>query len=232
MNKYSVNFEAVLPTEAIQREMPFWHHPGEDPDKKQINNGKRASCLRRNHNIKTLGDALDLTERLKDPAHEKSASCLCSECIDDRTTRSCKDPHMCVTAAADRMKHFLPKWVVKNTHTSVDAEQHPTAKDQDYEEARFISPKGIETLTQGLRALTNRKTEAKERPPTRVRRGLLGNNTPVSVTVHISSATHILPRTKKRAAAGTVYGINDSRNKGFRVPVDEDQTQYVAEILA
>ncbi|KAJ6559890.1 hypothetical protein B0H19DRAFT_1069610 [Mycena capillaripes] len=37
---------------------------------------------------------------------------------------------------------------------------------------------------------------------------------------------------RKRAAAGIIYGAEDSRNRGFQVPIDEDQTPYIAEILA
>ncbi|KAJ6524963.1 hypothetical protein B0H19DRAFT_1085082 [Mycena capillaripes] len=88
------------------------------------------------------------------------------------------------------------------------------------------------TTGTGIRVMTNRKSEARERIPKRTRRRLLDNNTPDSVTVHISSATHAPPRRRKTAAAGAVYGINDRRNKGFRIPVDEDQTPYVAEMFA
>ncbi|KAJ6526330.1 hypothetical protein B0H19DRAFT_857394, partial [Mycena capillaripes] len=135
MNKYGISFEAVLPTEAIRREMPFWHHPGETAGNKRSNNGKKANCLRRNHNIKTLGNALDLTGRLETPAHENSASCVCSDCIDDRTTRSCKDPNACVIAAADRMKCFLPKWVVEKPGEA-DTDERTANQDPENGEAR------------------------------------------------------------------------------------------------
>jgi hypothetical protein len=45
VNKYGVNFVTVHPSEEVQREMPLWHHPGEDPLKQQDNNGKKAKCL-------------------------------------------------------------------------------------------------------------------------------------------------------------------------------------------
>ncbi|KAJ6532431.1 hypothetical protein B0H19DRAFT_1187527 [Mycena capillaripes] len=144
--------------------------------------------------------------------HEKSVSCLCSECIEDRTTRSCKDPHACVTGTAAQ-------------------EQTQNTPGREDDETCFKPPKSIETLTQGLRVLTNRTNEAKERPPVRVRRRLIESNTTTNVTVHISNATHAPPQMRKRAAAGVVYGVNDNRNKGFRVLIDEDQTPYVAEIF-
>ncbi|KAJ6556300.1 hypothetical protein B0H19DRAFT_948005 [Mycena capillaripes] len=37
---------------------------------------------------------------------------------------------------------------------------------------------------------------------------------------------------RKRTAAGVFYGLEDGRNRGFRVPVDKEQTPYVAEVFA
>ncbi|KAJ7876991.1 hypothetical protein B0H13DRAFT_1893459 [Mycena leptocephala] len=37
---------------------------------------------------------------------------------------------------------------------------------------------------------------------------------------------------RKNAAAGIFYGVDDVRNKGFRIPVDEIQSPYAAEIYA
>jgi hypothetical protein len=45
VNKYGVDFATVYLSEEVQREMPLWHHPGEDPLKQQDNNGKKAKCL-------------------------------------------------------------------------------------------------------------------------------------------------------------------------------------------
>jgi hypothetical protein len=46
VNKYGVNFATIHPSEEVQKEMPLWHHPGEDPRKRQDNNGKKGKCLR------------------------------------------------------------------------------------------------------------------------------------------------------------------------------------------
>ncbi|KAJ6534158.1 hypothetical protein B0H19DRAFT_1185430, partial [Mycena capillaripes] len=161
--------------------------------------------------------------RLRDPANKKLVSCLCSKCIEDRITRGCKDPHACVTAAADCMRH---------TPGTAAQEQTQNTPGREDDETCFKPPKSINTLTQGLRVLTNRMNEAKERPSVRVRRRLIESNATINVTVYISNATHTPPRMRKRAAAGVVYDVNDNQNKGFRVPIDEDQTPYVAEIFA
>ncbi|KAJ7306716.1 hypothetical protein DFH08DRAFT_720738, partial [Mycena albidolilacea] len=53
LKKYGLRFETVHPSTELQRAMPLWHHPGEDPRKRQQNNGQKAKCLRRNHTALT-----------------------------------------------------------------------------------------------------------------------------------------------------------------------------------
>ncbi|KAF8184551.1 hypothetical protein K438DRAFT_2160889, partial [Mycena galopus ATCC 62051] len=110
MNKYGMEFATVLPPSEIMREMPLWHHPGEDPQKRQDNNGKKAKCLRGKHTASNVGHALDLAQRLRDPLHSSRASCVCDGCDDDRTERGCPNPHACAAAAASRLSQILPRW--------------------------------------------------------------------------------------------------------------------------
>ncbi|KAJ7757382.1 hypothetical protein DFH07DRAFT_691617, partial [Mycena maculata] len=111
LNKYGVSFETIHLSTKIQRGMPLWHHPGENTEKRQVNNGKVADCLRKNHTILTIGDGMDLAQRLEDPLHEDWALCECTACEEDRSVRGCDDPHQCAKAAASRLRRILPKWV-------------------------------------------------------------------------------------------------------------------------
>ncbi|KAJ6631978.1 hypothetical protein B0H10DRAFT_1670085, partial [Mycena sp. CBHHK59/15] len=110
LNKYGIGFETVHPSIEVQRKLPLWHHPGENHQRRQVNNGEKASCLRNNHAAKMVGDGVDLTQRLDDPAHEKQASCECVACEEDRTSRGCENPHACAKAAASRLGQILEKW--------------------------------------------------------------------------------------------------------------------------
>ncbi|KAJ6613689.1 hypothetical protein B0H10DRAFT_1805052, partial [Mycena sp. CBHHK59/15] len=113
LNKYGVSFGVVYPSIMIQRELPLWHHPGENHQRSQQNNGKKAKCLRNNHAKMTIGDGLDLARRLDDPQHDAHASCECDACEEDRTIRRCENPHACAKAAASRLGQILPKWIPK-----------------------------------------------------------------------------------------------------------------------
>ncbi|KAJ6612025.1 hypothetical protein B0H10DRAFT_1655234, partial [Mycena sp. CBHHK59/15] len=224
MDKYGVIFETVSPTEDIQRALPLWHHPGEDPTKTQKNNGTKAHCLRTKHGVKTLGKGVDLAERLKKNAHEKTTDCSCGDCIEDRTERGCKNPHACATAAIDRMKQIRPKWTDRSTPT--------WAADPEDDVVLFVPPKNTTSLAQGLRALTKRSNEAKERPVPRIRRRAEVATPPSGIKIYVNSAIHAPPRLHKSAAAGVFYGMDDVRNKGFRIPAKEEQSPYAAEMYA
>ncbi|KAJ6628309.1 hypothetical protein B0H10DRAFT_1778225 [Mycena sp. CBHHK59/15] len=111
LNKHGISFEMVNPSLDIQRELPIWHHPGEDSQRRQENNGQKAKCLREKHATLTVGNGMKMAQRLEDPLHENNALCECESCEDDRKARGCKDPNACVKAAASRLKQILPKWV-------------------------------------------------------------------------------------------------------------------------
>jgi hypothetical protein len=108
--KYGVNFATIHPSKEVQKEMPLWHHPGEDPQKRQDNNGKKAKCLRGKHAAITIGDGLEIAQRLNDPLHNPRALCACDRCDDDRM-KGCLNPHTCATAAASCLRQILPQWV-------------------------------------------------------------------------------------------------------------------------
>ncbi|KAJ7216114.1 pectate lyase superfamily protein-domain-containing protein [Mycena rebaudengoi] len=92
LNKYGISFETVQPSGEILRKLPLWHHPGENSQKRQENNGKMANCLRKNHDVLTVSDGMNLAQRLEDPLHYKRASCECDACEEDKETRGCENP--------------------------------------------------------------------------------------------------------------------------------------------
>ncbi|KAJ6542116.1 hypothetical protein B0H10DRAFT_1671118, partial [Mycena sp. CBHHK59/15] len=113
MNKYGVSFETSNPTNEMLRKLPLWHHPGEDGDKRQENNGKVARCLRRNHAALTIGEGVDVAQRLHNPLHANRKTCACDECEVDREVHGCENPHGCATKAASRLKQIRPRWIPK-----------------------------------------------------------------------------------------------------------------------
>ncbi|KAJ7222669.1 hypothetical protein B0H12DRAFT_1241099 [Mycena haematopus] len=225
---YGVVFKAVLPSEELQRKMPLWHHPGEDGDKRQTNNSARAKCLRATHAVRTVGEGVDTAARLQDPLHGNSPICPCDACEDDRA-RKCKNPHTCADDAGRRLDQLRPEWDPRKERA-----MRPADSDEPLEEDTkiFRSPREIESLGQGLRVITKREDEPKERPQPRINRRAVRVPPPPSAIVHIGSAVLARPNKAPRAAASVIYSLEDPKNKTFRMPEIWTQSTYVADVAA
>ncbi|KAJ7339152.1 hypothetical protein DFH08DRAFT_812546 [Mycena albidolilacea] len=212
--------------------MPLWHHPGQDPQKRQVNNGQKARCLRGKHAALTIGAGVDLGQRLDDPLHYRSASCVCDACEEDRTTRGCENPHACAIAAVSRLGQILPRWIPMPGGNEVSGPA-ATPPEEETNSELFTPPESIMVPTQGLRAMTRRQNEPMEHPDPPVRRQAVVIPTPATTTAYIAGATHTPPCSKKpSAAAGLFFSTDDIRNKGRCIPASGEQSQYVAELFA
>jgi hypothetical protein len=231
LNKYGISFETVQPSGEILRKLPLWHHPGENSQKRQENNGKMANCLRKNHDVLTVSDGMNLAQRLEDPLHYKRASCECDACEEDKETRGCENPQACVMAAAARLTQILSKWIPETSGVEAPVLE-ATPATQEGRTGQFVPPENITTLAQGLRVMTRRKGEPKERIDPLVRRRAAVEPAPTAVEIHIAGIVHAPSSRKARAAAGIFFKTDDSRNIGKRIPANADQTQYGAEIFA
>jgi hypothetical protein len=109
LNTYVFTFESVMPSVDLQRQMPLWHHPGEDKSVPQGNNGAKAKCLWTKHTILTVGEGVDSAARLLDPSHDKMATCPCDACDEDRE-KGCTDPHVCAEGASKKINLLHPEW--------------------------------------------------------------------------------------------------------------------------
>ncbi|KAJ7247217.1 hypothetical protein C8J57DRAFT_1080927, partial [Mycena rebaudengoi] len=226
LNKYGLKFETLNPSPTIQRQMPLWHHPGANRQKSQINNGEKADCLRRNHGALIVGDALALVQRLEDPLHSERVTCECDKCDDDRTISGCENPHACVMAAAARLGQIHPKW----TGEATAAEKTPETEGESSK--IFEPPERITTLAMGLRVMTRRPEEPQEREPAPARRRVIVEPAPDAAEIYIAGKVHAQAGGKARAAVGIFVKVGDNRNSGKCIPVNENQSQYAAELYA
>ncbi|KAJ7773687.1 hypothetical protein DFH07DRAFT_767627 [Mycena maculata] len=232
LNNYGLNFVAVNPSMEIQREMPLWYHPGKNPQKRQVNNGEKARCLRGKHVVLKVGDGMDLAQRLQDPTHEDIDSCECEACDRDRTVLGCENPHVCAKAVAARLNQILPSWIPgsgNNVRPNAAEEPRTIGDDTEY----LLPTKSISNLAQGLRVLTHRAGEPNERPDTPARRRRRADAPETAVTkVYIAGAVHAPPRQKAAAASGIYIGAENNKNQGKCIPVAGEQSQYAAELFA
>ncbi|KAJ7238109.1 hypothetical protein B0H12DRAFT_980126, partial [Mycena haematopus] len=107
---HGVTFDTLDPSAEILAKLPLFHNCGEDPEKTQINNSPACKCIRDRHGVLSIGQGLPLIERLLDEAHIPSKTCPCPACSEDRTSRGCKNPHLCAKAVERRFSSYLAKW--------------------------------------------------------------------------------------------------------------------------
>jgi ribonuclease HI len=98
--------------------------------------------------------------------------------------------------------------------------------------SRFLPPKCITELAQGLRVITRWDDEIKERPDPQVRRRAAAAPPPEEIKIYIAGAVHAPPSKKANAAAGIFIKTDDRRNKGRCLPAEGEQSQYAGEFFA
>ncbi|KAJ7803546.1 hypothetical protein B0H13DRAFT_1671666 [Mycena leptocephala] len=226
--KLGVTFAALTPRKEVLLELPMWHHLGEDPTKKYINNNARCRCLRSNHYAFKMGHALTISSRLSTADHEANTNCLCLDCCKDRTIRGCKNPHGCAVTACTKLDKILPHWdprlIVEDE--SSDSEEE---LDEDSDEIKiFRKPIRLDNLTDGFRIFTNQKIPAEEgdeAPPAR-------NMNICSSTISYAGATTRKDGEIVSAGAGLWVTESDPSNISIKIPIATAQTRQGAEVIA
>ncbi|KAJ6524025.1 hypothetical protein B0H19DRAFT_972426, partial [Mycena capillaripes] len=225
--KFGVKFDTTNPSKDIREMLPLWHHFGEDPNKRQLNNKPQCKCLRKNHRVYTVGEGLVVMARLDDPAHDTDRNCVCEACYDDRVKNKCKNPHSCATTVRMRLDQLLPEWDPRTPEVD-----HPSDSDEDESDSyTFKPPKGITSLTDGFRVFTNepREPELEEAaPPTRIEL----QEGEDQLVISLSGSTINSGLADARSGWALVHGIGDPRNEAGALPAPLEQTTSNAELVA
>ncbi|KAJ7912022.1 hypothetical protein B0H13DRAFT_1614009 [Mycena leptocephala] len=221
-------FDIINPSFELRKQLPLFHHFGQDPTLIQRNNTAPCTCLRNNHNVRTTGEGMSVMARLQDNQHRLSPSCQCLACAEDRRVRGCNNPHSCARTVGSRLDHLLPKWDprrLSNDDTYENTEEH-------LDSTIFIAPKQIRTVSEGFRVLT--KAGARETTTPVVYGPRQRNTLPSEIPVKIFISGTIIqnPEGIKSAGSGIWYGTNDDRNIALHMPEYTPQSSASAKIHA
>jgi hypothetical protein len=74
---HNLFFDAPAFSPRLLRRSPIWFHIGATSVLNRLNNHADASCLRRNHKVKFVGDMADTAEQTFDEDHRVSPFCQC-----------------------------------------------------------------------------------------------------------------------------------------------------------
>ncbi|KAJ7138834.1 hypothetical protein C8R46DRAFT_822761, partial [Mycena filopes] len=225
--KYGVEFNTPDPSHEIQKLLPLWHHHGENPERRQLNNKAQCKCLRFKHGVTTVGQGMIVMERLNSPTHKADAKCLCNACIDDRLERKCKNPHKCATAVRERLTQLKPRWDPQLPEPDFSHESPGTAREEV-----FKRPPEITKLAEGFRIFSKEKKEREdhedEQEALPVETVAGRNMVKVTIDVHIERAG----QADAKSGAGLWYSPDDPRNMSFALPSSLSQTRQNAEVVA
>ncbi|KAL1741665.1 hypothetical protein HDZ31DRAFT_44943 [Schizophyllum fasciatum] len=110
IKKHNARFDPVNPSKEIKEPMPIWHHIFIPLTKKPMYNTERCICLRENHSVKTVRDAIKATEDiLESPRHVTRPRCGCEGCAAARS-RGCDNPNGCAHTAKTLLGKLPQKW--------------------------------------------------------------------------------------------------------------------------
>ncbi|KAJ3884468.1 hypothetical protein GG344DRAFT_60480 [Lentinula edodes] len=73
-------------------------------------NNEICKCLRKNHKVKTVGDAEQIAKYIHTSRHTSRRNCACVQCREIRRTTHCEHPNKCYEKALELIKSLPEKW--------------------------------------------------------------------------------------------------------------------------
>ncbi|KAJ4472393.1 hypothetical protein C8R41DRAFT_776341, partial [Lentinula lateritia] len=109
-----VNYEVLTKSglafsRAIIRQMPIWLY-SEAKEIRRQHNHKACKCLRKNHKVKTVGDAENLMKLMHTTRHTSRRNCACTACRNIRHNTECEQPNKCYEKAQELLNLLPEKW--------------------------------------------------------------------------------------------------------------------------
>jgi hypothetical protein len=109
--KHALQLDRLPIARNIQREMPIWFHQKSTASRTLFTGSQHHKevirCLKKTHNMYSIGDTESLTPRLKTARHKDGKNCRCTACVELRGA-GCRDPNRCMRRARDMLSSSSP----------------------------------------------------------------------------------------------------------------------------
>ena len=225
MLKTAKTYNLTLDTTAFHPNLltsaPIWFHSGATQALNRLNNHHDAKCLRRQHNIASVGDVALLVEQVLNDDHRHSNYCCCPTCVHVRSTYDCMQPGKCITFANELLTCLPTKWLPSGNIPD-EAREYPANPAPQSESCVFRANLMEAThLENAFRIIRPDKT----RHSLPARRAALPNSLhPSTETEVLCCSTSIINEDGNYIAGGCMwFGINDIRNISFQ-PTSTEHT--------
>ncbi|KAF9069542.1 hypothetical protein BDP27DRAFT_1148676, partial [Rhodocollybia butyracea] len=227
--KYSLDYNLLKPSQAIQMNMPLWHHIGEKKDMTQYNNSPTCKCLRQNHQVFEVKDAIAIIGRLDHPTHENHDKCLCTDCLNDRLYSKCKNPHQCATMAARKLNSLQEKWDPQRSTTN----EHLDQINLEEGDILFDSRLDAHCLSEGFHVFTAPTTNKCTTPkPIQEHAAPVNDGPETFSTIWCAGKCKGAKSDEATATAGIWLSPGNRLNKSIALPSTLRQSSPTAEAVA
>jgi len=92
------------------RELPLWYHREANTRIRSLNCAMASRCLRDDHLIQTVGEAMDIAEIDQNNEHQEVADCNCSDCEKLWEKYGCTSQSKCIARAKELIETLPQKW--------------------------------------------------------------------------------------------------------------------------
>ena len=225
--EFNVQVTTPNPSLEAKLDLPIWYHVHTAPSARKLYKTKNAKCLRKNHNVRTVRDAVSVISELAED-HIPAANCKCQTCKHMRTSAKCSHPHECLNLSATLLKKIDPKWNPSTEQTAPPNTQRADRQNQPEDET--LIDRGNETayLKDAITIFGDINADSASVPRTAPRTPAPPN---CPTTAYTDGACNNNGEENAMAGLGVWYGDNDPRNLSMRVPMDE-QSNQTGELLA
>src|SRR5258708_152625 len=216
-------------------DLPAWFHPGKDMDAKLQEHKDMSKCLWNSHNVRTIGDLVQIETYHKNPDHNKnSKKCTCTNCL-AMQAMGCTHLNLCFKECSLILADLSPKYdpykddLLNDEITEDDRLAAEANAIGPPTEVKIFDPKVTSSgnLHNHLHIFTNpkRSSPTPTWSPPHLR-------TPQDTTAFTDSSCTLNSDTRASTGLSMWFGQNDPRN--YVAPVGKNiiQTNNSGEILA
>lgn len=241
--KHNVSLPPKKLEPATRMSMPIWHHTGLVGMKRLGYNSATGKCLRRSHDVKTVGDLLELVRATNcaiNEAHRKRKNCKCVSCKEMRD-KGCKNPSKCSKRARKLLNSLSSEWNPLSLEDLNSGQVNEGLRRMTRGKESTLFDKTIYPsthLTDCIRVFVEKKNDApnNDHPGVDTQRQAgspePGEGPPGLTKVYTDGSCLNNGYENASAGAGVWYSENDPRNTAARVPAHMSQTNNAGEALA
>ncbi|KAJ6539601.1 hypothetical protein B0H19DRAFT_869037, partial [Mycena capillaripes] len=230
--KYGLEMDAMAVSREIQNAMPIWYHRKSYADRSVYNQDVEVvQCLRNNHKIRLVRDAVALGKKKDAPRHRPVWYCRCSACRITRVITLCKNPHECYCKARELLDALEEKWDPREPQPE-DYEDNQLPREGQEEETVGFDPRITThgTIADTFRIFTNESPWNLRTMAPDSRHHADANEE--KITVYTDGSAIDNRQDNAKAGAEIYFGESDPRNRSIRIPEGIGRSNNVGEMVA